>query len=209
MWRLPLFALVWLVYAALVLPLLILGIPVVALMAAFPTQTIVMRYSRHYPDRWVLTWQWRWLDVIFGNDEDGLDGLPIDRYTGGYEWPFGPVMQRQRWWLDKTRDWPVWRRIFVWSALRNSNANLRFLPFFGMKINPSRMSYASGDSWWLVWQGPRAGFRWFWSAGRCFWIGWKMKPSDTLPPFHEATELHPTDSRAPGVGFAFQPYGSV
>jgi hypothetical protein len=103
--------------------------------------------------------------------------------------------------------------VFVWSAIRNSTANMRWLPFFGMRIDRVRIQFDFGMKhsgkdvrYWLVWQGLRAGFRYFWTNERCFWIGWKLMPHD-----HHATEhdLPANESRAPGVGFAFQPYGSV
>lgn len=213
MWRLPLFAFVWLVYAALVLPLIVIGIPLIAVLALFYRHTTLYGPSRHFSadERDILTWRWRWIDALFGNDEDGVDGLPTSVSTP----PFPIVMERQAWWHTKTYSWPQWRRIFVWSALRNSNANLRFLPFFGLKIDPSRVRAIPGKSfghdWTLVWQGPRASFRWYWSSGRCLWVGWKVKPSDRwwVWTHSPVSSLPSSDSRAPGVGFAFQPYGSV
>lgn len=199
--RLPLFVLVWLVYAAIMIPLTVIGIPLIAILALFPA-AMVWDDSRHYKDgRKALCWRWRWLDAIYGNDEDGINGMPCV-----FDPPIFVVQPRQKWWHLKTQDWSRWRTIFVWSALRNSCANCRFLPFLGMKIAPARVHLAGGLRWTLLWQGWRAGFRWYWNDRRCLWLGWKMKEEDF---FSLKDSLPESDSRAPGVGFAFQPYGSV
>lgn len=202
--RLPLFAIPWLIYGVLTLPLLVFGVVLIAVLAHWP-YAIRARQSRHYTDgRLVAAWRWSWFNAIYGNDEDGIDGLPLTNMTAG-------VMPRQAWWLDKTKGWSRWRRIFVWSALRNSTSNLRFAPFFGLKINPTRVRFivvngADGlYDWFLCWQGYKAGFRYFWNPKRCFWIGWKVLPQD----IGSALELPASDTRAPGAGFAFQPWGSV
>jgi hypothetical protein len=207
--RLPLFILVWLAYAAIMIPLTVLGILVVAVLACFPHRAIVYnRESVHYKDgRGVAKWRWKWVDTLFGNDEDGVDGLPVE--TWGV---YSATQERQQWWQSKTRRWSTWRRIFVWAGLRNSCANCRFLPFLGMVINPRRVEsspvYARCglQRGWLAWQGYRAGLRWRWSRERAFWIGWKVKPADA---WIDDDRILEEDTRYPGVGFAFQPWDRV
>lgn len=211
MLRFTLFSLVWLLHLALSLPLILLGLPLIAVLALLPGAA-VLRASRHYKDgRAVMCWRWRGIDYVFGNDEDGIDGQPLDSLTA----PAAPdgVMARQHWWVDKTASWSRWRRIFIWAAVRNSTANLRFAPFFGIVINPQRVKWRMRMTrdgfnirWWLAWQGPRAGFRWHWNPSRAFWIGWKVKPQDGN---YMTPTLPSEDARSPGVGFAFQPFGSA
>jgi hypothetical protein len=202
--RLPLFILAWLAYAAVMIPLTVVGIVLVAVLALFPG-AMQWRDSRHYKDgRKVLCWRWKMVDALFGNDEDGIHGLPVV-----FEPPVYVTQPRQHWWRDKTQGWSLWRMVFIWAGLRNSVANARFLPFFGLLINPQRVGYAANaKGWWLAWQGWQAGFRWYWNAERYFWVGWKVKPADSddfLGPV--GTTLPDRDTRAPGVGFAFQPWG--
>jgi len=199
--RLPLFVLVWLVYVALTLPLTILGVPLVALLALLPNTT-GRRESQHYKDkRAVLVWSNRTINEIWGNDEDGIDGLPWVSLTD----PQKTVQPRQQWWADKTRGASQWWRVFVWSALRNSTANLRFT-WLGLVIDPTRVAFVATARYSLTWQGYKAALRWKWSATRSLWVGWKVKPEDKQ---FEGHTLPATETRAPGVGFAFQPYAGV
>lgn len=200
------FVLMWLLYLVLSLPLTILGVPVVAFLAAF-TGAQRLRATRFYKDkRGVRVWSAGWVNAIWGNDEDGIDGLPLVNVTSQI------VQPRQTWWGGMTKNWSRWHRIFVWSALRNSTANLRFAPFFGVLIDPtllkeSKKVRADGSLvWWLGWQGRKASFRWYYSKTRCFWIGWKIVPDDLKVTGHF---LPDTDSRAPGAGFAFQPFAGA
>jgi len=73
-----------------------------------------VRESDYYPGRQILVWRGSWITWPFGNEEDGIDGL-----RGG--------SPDQFWWRDRTAGWPHWKRIWVWSARRNSVNNLRFL----------------------------------------------------------------------------------
>lgn len=199
--RLPFFAIAWAAYFALSLPLVVLGVPLIAVLAALP-QATARRPSQHYKDgRIVTVWTWRWINYIWGNDEDGVDGMPLasQSVTIGID----GVQGRQGWWVQKTAGWSRWRIIFMWAALRNSTANLRFAPFFGMVIDPTQVHSVAGGSWWLAWQHCKSGFWFSWNVNRYFWIGWKVKPADANM---NALRLPDGDGRLPGAGFAFQPY---
>jgi hypothetical protein len=200
------FLFVWLLYVALTLPLTLLGVPLVALLAAL-SGAQGLRESRQYGDkRAVRVWSSGFVNAIWGNDEDGIDGLPLMSVTSQI------VQPRQAWWGDTTKDWSRWHRIFVWSALRNSTANLRFLPFFGLLIDPTLLKFSKkvradgSTAWWLGWQGYHASFRWYYSKTRCFWIGWKILPADLKITGHF---LPDSDGRSTGVGFAFQPFAGI
>lgn len=199
--RLPLFILAWVLYAALTLPLTVLGVPLVLIYALLPNTT-GRRESQHYKDkRAVLVWSNRTINEIWGNDEDGIDGLPWVNLTD----PQKTVQPRQIWWANKTRGKPQWLRIFLWSALRNSTANLRFT-WLGLLIDPTQVAFIQTARYSLTWQGYKAAFRWNYSAKHSFWIGWKVKPQDKQFPGHL---LPDTETRAPGAGFAFQPFAGV
>jgi hypothetical protein len=61
--------------------------------------------SIHWPTRQIAVWKWRWVDVIWGNDEDGVIGAPF--------------------YAQQVKN--VYLRAYLWSAWRNSANNLRFV----------------------------------------------------------------------------------
>lgn len=95
----------WLAYQLASIPVVILGVPVVAVLAA--TRSWRRRPSRlpMFRDRTVIAWRYEPLTLPWGNDEDGVIGP--DWHLPGRD---------ERW------------RAFVWSAIRNSGYGLRLLP---------------------------------------------------------------------------------
>lgn len=90
-----------------------------------------------------------WMRAIWGNEQDGIDGLAFDsslpyedRYAGSLSW-----------WPSKQFKSHA-ARIFQWSALRNSTNNLRFMhyfvPWLGW-INPKTIKPAK-----IRWSGTEA-----------------------------------------------------
>lgn len=160
----------WVAYEVLIaIPLWITGVIVIPLLAL--RQAYSLHKSRYF-DRTVLNWNSGFARALFGNEEDGIDGL-----RGG-----DPA---QAWWLDRTaKDSEGWR-ILKWSALRNATANLRFLPLLHPKIDPARIRYLGMDrepakgegGWYFCWQGPYSCVRYETKHWR-FWWGWALKPSD-------------------------------
>lgn len=117
---------IWLLYIVIQLPLMAIGFPLVAVLAAvvqFQSRrwTMDRRGLLHFPRVFGLR-----LFYLWDNDEDGIDGDPI---TGDVTEP-----PKNEAWFEATAHWPVWRRVFVWSAWRNSVGNARRLPFLGMDI---------------------------------------------------------------------------
>ncbi len=177
----------WALYVIVMTPLVLFGfvlIPIALICSAFvPVKGA--RFSTY-------AWRWRWMDALYGNREDGIDG------AGNGFWrhqAIGPDLALQ---------------IFRWSAWRNSVGNARWLPFFGMTVDPRRVrSLQLVDGPWLevvktgpylAWQGWRFELKFSWNAPpdwrkrRIFWIGWRMAQQTVV-----------TDA----VGFAFQPWSSL
>lgn len=169
-----------------------------------------LQWSPRFGDqRRVLNWTWRWM-YPWGNDEDGIDGLPL----------LNGMQFKNQFWRDKTRGWSQTHRILTWCVLRNAASNLRFMRVLGYKINPSQLylgwhSYypaASHDGYdgrsWFMWEGWRSNFYFEWH-GVHFWIGWPQRPED-MPDWYDdefaltISELPPDDTRAPGVTFKLQ-----
>lgn len=119
-------------------PLFVLGLPLIAVAALF-TET---RAHSIYYDRTLLQFKWRWM-WLYCNEEDGIDGL-----RGGD--------QDQAWWGADTQGWSQWRRIFVWSALRNSVNNLRFVPVLSPRFSPERIAFSCGTNWIIRRPAPPA-----------------------------------------------------
>lgn len=187
MWRLVYFIPIWVCWFFFIeLPLLLIGIPLVAWYGwHFDVQRVK---SLEYQDgRYVLAWvsKWMWL---WGNEEDGIDGLPTDAAQ--------ILTPRQYWWDAETKDWSAFKRIFVWSALRNSVSNLRFSRLgLDIRLNQVKVRFFGPTlhDEWLVWQGCRARIHFHTKAAE-YEVGWKLKPEDRFG-------LMPGDSRIPGVGF--------
>lgn len=168
----------------------LLGLVLVPLATALGAYEL--RPSQRFPDRLVLSWTWAWM-WPWGNEEDGIDGLPLDRDT--------MRVFRNAFWIAKTGKWSTRRRIIAWAALRNSASNLRYLRGWGLLIDPRKIvTHFNNGTSWFVSHGWRSTY---WYQGRRwrFWIGWNLKPWDYSP---FATALPEGDPRAAGVGFKLQ-----
>lgn len=127
--------------------LIVVGWIVIPIMAAL--KRYEYRQSEEY-DYAILAWRDKWM-YVWGNEEDGIDGsrgYQRDPYSFQYygdvvPFPYGPQYDdtkswyyKQDPWLRRTWNWSLFRRIYWWSAWRNSVNNLRFLtrwkggPFF-------------------------------------------------------------------------------
>lgn len=60
--------------------------------------------SLHYPGRMITAWNCRWIDMVWGNAEDGVTGAPF----------YMKRIPNERW------------RAYMWSAWRNSTNNMRW-----------------------------------------------------------------------------------
>lgn len=207
----------WLGYFTLMLPLILLGFPLVAVGAL--VMQFNFKFTRHTrPGDGRLHWPFRWM-WLWGNDEDGIDGDPWTTSDGE---PKNPE------WFEATANWSLWRRIFVWSAWRNSVGNARRTSLFGMTVNPDDVviilpttqcvgvpvaidrpwaeyiklgPYLARQGWrfelrfpwggWTVGQGEKMGGIY---PPRFFWIGWRIAQQDAV---------------TKNVGFAFQPWGKL
>lgn len=172
----------------LFLPLLILGLPIVAVCAwqAWCWQTFSKRFNRTVLQFSPIFWFWC-------NFEDGVDGLR-------------GADPAQQWWADQTAGWSPIRRIFIWSALRNPVDSLRWIPLLNPKLEPAHVRFIGMDhepdngevGWYFAWLAgtpyscirvERWGFR--------FWLGTKIHPEDR-------NGLQPGDVRAIRCDFAAQ-----
>jgi hypothetical protein len=177
----------WLLQIAIQIPLMLLGVPLIAIAAACRAYGTVGAYFPNY-----LQWRWPWM-WLWGNQENGISGAYGSLPDG---WP-------------KTH-WPLWQQIFVWSAWRNSVGNARWTRLLGMTVNPSNVCIYRGSSedaeWlkegpYLAWQGWRYELKFCWNPKqpdwrkrRYCWIGWRI-----------AQQTYVTV----GVGFAFQPWAKL
>lgn len=161
-------------------------VPIAVLLGAYR-----YRLSERYPERYVLSWTSNWL-WVWGNEEDGVDGVPLDMKMHR---PFKNIEWRMR-----TQNWSERRRVIAWAALRNAASNLRFTKW-GLLIDPRKIvvHHNSGGEWFVS-QGWRSTY---WYQGRRwrFWIGWNIKPWDYSP---FATALAEGDPRGAGAGFKSQ-----
>ncbi len=196
---------VWLGYFLLMTPLILVGFPLVALGAAWMQyRHKYVGHSREVPElHWPSRLMWLW-----DNDEDGIDGDP---------WASADAPLKNTEWFEATANWSVWRRIFVWSAWRNSVGNARRTPLFGMTVEPKKIRIYlphmfacqfQTDEWpeyrklgpYLARQGWRFELRFPWPTysesltPRFFWIGWRIAQCD------EVTK---------NVGAVFQPWGKL
>lgn len=169
----------------------ILGWFIVPILAALGQY--VIRRSKKFDDRYVLSWMSTWAQW-WGNEEDGIDGLPL-RLTDTLPW-------KNLEWNNRTRKWSQWRRIVVWAAFRNGASNLRYTSWWGLKIDPRKVRVwkSDGARMWFVSQGWRSNF-WYQGSRWRFWIGWPIKPWDRSP-FNSA--LTDGDARVEGVSFRLQ-----
>lgn len=202
MWRLVYGIPGWLVYFLLMLPLVLLGFVLVAIMAVLSRYRDTTDADGYRRSHWRDHWMW-----IFDNIEDGIDGDAIK----------GNVWKNPDW-VASTKsysDSPS-KLVFIWSAWRNSVGNARQTKLFGMTVDPNRVSFTTrrwngpsavtftgtrSDAAAILKTGPyiaRQGWRYElrfpWSPTRFFWIGWRIA---------QQTQVEPA------VGFAFQPWGKL
>jgi hypothetical protein len=148
---------------------MLIGIPVCWVLSKL--DYTITRESTLIPGKTITTWKGS-LFWIFGNEEDGV-------YA---EW-FEPGL-------------PRWKRIFLWTGIRNSCNNLGRIFPFGI-VPTSKNTYFIGNPetnphsapaegqirWMFIWYFCFAGFLWtkMW-RGKYYqlWIGWKMLPKDIL-----------------------------
>lgn len=174
----------WLLYLSIQIPILLLGYITIPAMAALKRYEI--RQSKFF-NRKIVAWKDP-LMYIWGNEEDGiLNG-----------WMYKDVGSN-------------FNQIFYWSAMRNPTNNLRFIPFFSLKVDQAKVKFIGSKvndirdydtnipMWYLCWQGYQSSFRWQFMAFKKlwrFWIGWKVYPEDSLYPVR-GHRLH-------GAGFGLQ-----
>ena len=91
-------------------------------------------WSVHYPGSRINVWKWRWLDAIWGNDEDGVTGAPF------YQAQFADERVRA----------------YMWTAWRNSTNNMRwasaipggvFIRWTSKSRRRFQMGFRPGDGW--------------------------------------------------------------
>jgi hypothetical protein len=146
-------------------------------------------------ERTLLKWRAPWA-YIFGNDEDGIDGL-----RGGSPDQYA--------WAEQTKNDSAAWRILKWSCWRNPIGNLRFVRPFGFQIIPSKVNWIGNTAdpdrdyewrpdtyWYFAWHGLYTG-AWIIYRGYQLRIGWKILPCD-------AVGVSPEDYRSKGCGFALQ-----
>jgi len=208
----------WLLYFAIMLPLQLIGFPLVAVLALY--MQLRFKYwghtrfhgMLHFPAPFGLR-----LFYLWDNDEDGVDGDP---------WFNAGDAEKNPDWFEATIGWSVWRKVFVWSAWRNSVGNARRVPFLGMDMRdpkdtvvylPALIAVQPAQDGLALWKeyrklGPylarygwRFELRFPWPVGftdlfpingeiRYFWIGWRIAQQDT-----------PNTN----IGFAFQPWAKL
>lgn len=161
----------WIARLLINLPLWLLGLVLIPWQSA----STEIRPSKYYPGRQLLQFKARWM-WIFGNEEDGIDGL-----RGGDE--------DQYWWAEQTHGDSDRVRIFKWAAQRNPINNLRYVPLLSPLFHPDRIEVAGG----YIWQGPYARLVLDIGSQR-YSIGWKFRPEDQHG-------IAATDTRLPRCDF--------
>jgi hypothetical protein len=196
--RLIYFIPIWLLFLLFRTLMIVLGliiIPPLAILYKLTTKTEISIIN----GRPILNWKYK-LFWLWSNQEDGiLAGEELLKYPNSI-------------------------RIIYWSAIRNPANNLRFVPFFLVIPNPSKIKYKlygkikdlqdniiettdltilDSDKYryiTITYQGLysnlRIQFKMFGKIWR-FWLGWKLLPGDILG-------LWELDYRRYGSGFATQ-----
>lgn len=202
--------LMWAFWLGFALAMQIIGFPLIAL-AALLTPTV--GGTSMFPDGRKLAYFRSYLTIpllLWENDEDGIDGIPLDSTNHFF---------KNQSWIAETQTWSRWRRIFVWSAWRNSVNNQRYIWPFRLVIDPSKVSirYFLKNSAYFIWQGPYSAL-YLTLGSRYIFIGYKFHQTDAqadpslqTPWCWDAqhkyvpkmTELPDDDTRKPGAGFAF------
>lgn len=96
----------------------VVGLFVVAVLAA--TNFTTVKNSKHFPYTGLLQWRGGALTWLWANDEDGVDGLRGMNVDAS-----GWVYQAA--WINKTKNYSRFRRLYEWSTIRNYANNMRFL----------------------------------------------------------------------------------
>ena len=158
------------------------------------------RNSHVWPERIVLSWRSPWM-YLFGNEEDGIDGSRNELQD-----EHGYIYQSE--WLNKTKNWPFWWRIFVWTAIRNPACNMRFLPGWGFHLtDPSKVQfiyrhfneYQPGriDAYLMTYNNLYCSLHLRLSETKELWFGSKIKAADS-------NFIATDDYRRRGCGFTTQ-----
>lgn len=190
----------------------VVGIPLIAVLALLPAHSGI---SRCYPDRRnVACFPFWGLFSLWENWEDGVDGLPLKIIDGHAD--LHSQFQDDTWGAA-TAGWSHWRRVFIWSAFRNSVNNHRFMRPFRLVIDPSQthIRYFRNNSAYFIWQGVYSAL--YLTLGkRYLHIGYKFHQDDAEGsiiryqanlqrnigvPEHPRDELPADDARRPGAGF--------
>lgn len=161
----------WIARLLINLPLWFLGLVLIPWQSAYTE----IRPSKYYAGRNLPQFKARWM-WIFGNEEDGIDGL-----RGGDAAQF--------WWAKMTSADSVRMRIFKWSARRNPINNLRYVPLLSPRFHPDQIEFVGGYIWQGVYARLVLDFK-----GQRFSIGWKFRPEDQQG-------IAVTDTRLPRCDF--------
>jgi hypothetical protein len=188
-WFLPISIVTWAIYITLVTPLWILGVPLVAFAAW--RRAYVSKRSAKWPEyNPLVQWKWKWM-YLYGNDEDGVDGCRGYTLDATGYW-----MYLQQRWIAATEGWRLWRRVFMWSAIRNPMGNLRFVRWLSFIIDPLKVrGMFRAYSWGTVnyaRQGVYSGLRIVTDTGKELRVGWAISSLDAKGV---------DDYRAKGCGF--------
>lgn len=130
----------WLAYAVIVGVLWVIGVPLIWLESRARPATHTQE-SRVFPGRIIRRWYAQWMNPVWGNEQEGVDGLPLNSPPSVKDWPLRAFKSDAA-------------RIIEWSALRNSTNNLRFMHYFvpwlgwinPKTIEPKRIRWCGTDA---------------------------------------------------------------
>lgn len=130
----------WLAYAVMVGVLWVVGLPLIWWAAR--KHNTKAEPSVVWPEKMVFRWRSELMNTIWGNEQDGVNGVPL---TGQ------PSLS---WWPEYYRQHGYSVTVFQWSALRNSTNNLRFMHYFvpwlgwinPNTIEPKRIRWCGTDA---------------------------------------------------------------
>jgi len=130
-------------------------------------------------------------------------------------------------WFEATQSWSIWRRVFVWSAWRNSVGNARRLPFLGMDIKDFKATQVwvpprhTDTEWFTKWpeyrkRGPylarygwRFELRFPWPQRALTLQGMASQTRVTQRFFWIGWRIAQQDTPNTNIGFAFQPWAKL
>lgn len=145
------------------------------------------RESKYYKGRQVLVFSNRLVQAIWGNEENGIAGGSGNPPAGWAEWAH--VQEHYS------------TVIYKWSALRNPQNNLRYVPVLSPSYDSKLIkSRVWGDGNFLVTMGVYSSLLLklkFRDRAFRFWIGWKLKPGDE-------NGMSADDTRLPRADFVLQ-----